>query len=51
MNKKLLDETFKNVAVQHLETNEMKRLHRVYMIKKTTLEQDKKDLKKYKWDP
>ena len=51
LEKKFVDQTFENVALKILQDDDLKQLHRAYQIKKQALDQDKKDLAKYKFDP
>ena len=44
-------ETFENVTLQKLQTKEIRRMERAFTIKKQALEEDRKALKKYKYDP
>eukprot|EP00347_Sterkiella_histriomuscorum_P012515 403368280 len=46
-----LEQNFREVALKNLEFQELKRLYRSYQIKKSEIDQDKKALDKYKFDP
>lgn len=46
-----VEQNFKEISLKNLEAKELKRLYRAYQIKKSEIEEDKKALAKYKYDP
>ncbi|CDW72831.1 UNKNOWN [Stylonychia lemnae] len=47
----MIDQSFKEMTLKNLEYQELKQLYRAYQIKKSEIEEDKKALAKYKYDP